>query len=322
MTAIVQSECVFGSAARGTEDALSDKDVLIVADDQNRMRQLVRKWEDTGWSIAAYSPSRLLALTRKGSLFVQHIKREGIIITDNGGWLANLLNDATPKQSYKEDFRLSSQMLKPLERLDFGYWSQLMAADLGFVYIRNAGIYKFAEVGVYEFGYDRIVNGLADAVGLTPAEVKILEQLRALKVAYRLRDKSLVELIDRSALLDICAKVAQCNVTLKISEDAPIRLFPIRYATLRDFEARMIMQFDVGTLDRGELNEELSSLWKMVTTPREYSCAIRKIDQEWVTNANRVLAREAPRRRIAANTYQFSHESMSVDSQHKALTQT
>ena len=113
---------------------------------------------------------------------------------------------------------------------------------------------------------------------MTLAEVKILEQLRALKVAYRLRDKSLVELIDRSALLDICAKVVRCNVTLKISEDAPIRLFPIRYATLRDFEAQMIMQFDVGTLDRGELNEELSSLWKMVTPPREYSCAIRKID--------------------------------------------
>ncbi len=313
MPAIIQSECVFGSSARGTEDALSDKDVLVVADDQNRLRQAVQKWEGTGWSVAAYSPSRFRALIGKGSLFVQHIKREGIIVTDNGGWLADVLVEAMPKQSYEEDFRLSSQMLKPLERLDFGYWSQLMAADLGFVYIRNAGIYKLAEDRIYEFDYARIVDRLADATGLTTNEAKLLKQLRPLKVAYRLRDQSQVDLADRSALLEICSKVARSDVVSKIFEYSPIRLYPIRYATLRDFEARMIMQFDVVTLDRGELSEELSSLWKMVTTPREYSCAIRKIDQEWVASANEALSRDAPRRQKSDKNHRYTHTSMSDD---------
>lgn len=289
IAASVESVCIFGSAARGTADALSDKDVLIVTGNPCRRRQLTRKWAGDGWSVAAYSPNRIRAMARKGSLFVQHLKREGIIITDNRGWLANLLNSAEPKQSYEDDFLLAVQMIKPLQRLGFGYWPQLMAADLGFVFVRNAGIYALAERGVFEFGYERIVRGLVDIVGLTVAEVEILQRLRALKVAYRSRDHTLVHLGDHSALLEVCAKVARTNVLPKVPEDAPVRLFPIRYATLRDIEARMIMQFDVGRLDQGGLGGDLSSVWKMVTTPREYSWAIREIDPAWIASANQIL---------------------------------
>ena len=303
IAASVESVCIFGSAARETSDALSDKDVLIVTGDPYRRHQLTRKWVGDGWSVAAYSPSRIRAMTRKGSLFVQHLKREGIIITDNRGWLASLLNSAKPKQSYENDFLLAAQMLKPLERLSLGYWSQLMAADLGFVFIRNAGIYALADRGVYEFGYERIVLGLEDIVGLTVAEVKILKHLRALKVAYRLRDQTLVSLGDHSALLEVCAKVARINVLSKIPEDAPVRLFPIRYATLRDVEARMIMQFDVGILDQGNLGDDLFSLWKMVTTPREYSWAIREIDPAWTTSVNQILMRKARHLQIAGDKH-------------------
>ena len=293
MTTPIESICIFGSAARGTADSMSDKDVLIVTGSPRRRRQLVRKWVGDGWSVAAYSPSRIRAMAVKGSLFVQHLKREGIIVSDDRGWLANLLNAAEPKRSYETDFHSAVQMLKPLDRLRSGYWPQLMAADLGFVFIRNAGIYLLAERGVYEFDYERIVDALADIAGLTISQVKILHHLRALKVAYRLRDQTLIDLGDRRALLETCAKVARTNVPEKIQEDAPIRLFPLRYATLRDLEARMVMQFDVGLMDHGGLTDDLSSLWKMVTTPREYSWAIREIDSAWITIANQALAQRA-----------------------------
>ncbi len=98
---------------------------------------------------------------------------------------------------------------------------------------------------------------------------------------------------DRASCYEVCAKVARTNVLPKVPEDAPVRLFPIRYATLRDIEARMIMQFDVGSLDQSDLGGDLSSVWKMVTNPREYSWAIREIDPAWIAIANQILARNA-----------------------------
>lgn len=302
MAKSVESICVFGSAARGTTDELSDRDILIITSEPCRRRELTKKWVSVGWSVAAYHPNRLRAMVRKGSLFVQHIKREGIIISDNGGWLEKLLKKATPKQSYEADFLLANNMLKPLERLAIGYWSQLMAADLAFVYVRNAGIYALAERGVYEFGYDRILRGLAGVVGLTDADVMILQRLRTLKVAYRLRDHSLADLGEHSALLKVCSKVAGTCIASTIPEVAPIRLFPSRYASLRDVEARLISQFNVEMLDKGRLGDDISSLWRVVTNPREYSWTIHKIDPEWIANANQILAKQACRERLASRT--------------------
>lgn len=192
-------------------------------------------------------------------------------------------------------------MLKPLERLDLGYWSQLLAADLGFVFVRNAGIYALAEQGIYEFGYERIVRGLADIVGLTVAEIRVLQRLRAFKVAYRLRNSNLVDLGDHNALIEICAKIAQINIASTLPKNAAVRLFSVRYATLRDIEARMIMQFDVDALDHDRRDIELTSLWKMATSPREYSWAIRNIDAAWVTKANEILAQQTPGRGLISD---------------------
>ncbi len=322
MTSTVESVCIFGSAARKTLDTLSDKDVLIVAGNTRRRQLLAKKWAGDGWSVAVYTPNRIIAMVRKGSLFVQHLKREGIIITDNQGWLSSILHLAEPKRSYEDDFLLAVQMLKPLERLRLGYWPQLMAADLGFVFIRNAGIYALAEQGIYEFAYERIVLELADVASLTVSEVKILQHLRALKVAYRSRNNTVVDLCDHNALLEICAKVARTNVLLKVSEYAPVRLFPIRYASLRDVEARMIMQFDVGMLDKGGLSDDVSSLWKMVVSPREYSWEIRKIDPAWIARANEILTRKAHQGQVAgenyfsppaSQNYYFEHKDAPVD---------
>lgn len=104
----VESVCIFGSAARGTSDSISDRDVLIVTRSSWRRRQLTRIWVGRGWSVAAYSPNRIQTMALRGSLFVQHLKREGIIILDNRGWLANLLSSAMPKRSYEADLRLAS----------------------------------------------------------------------------------------------------------------------------------------------------------------------------------------------------------------------
>lgn len=291
----IESVCIFGSAARGSTDTLSDKDVLIVADDPKRRRQLEGKWAGEGWSVASYSPSRIRGMVRMGSLFIQHLKTEGIVVLDNCDWLANLLHSSEPKPNYKSDFQSALQLLKPLERLTSGYWQNLMAADLGFVFIRNAGIYTLADRGHYEFSYERIVKELAGDIELSRLEMDLLLRLRALKVAYRTRNRSPGNSFDLNTLLEVCSKVAGVHISQSISADAPIRLMPLRYATIRDVEARIIMKFTPPCLDQSMQTRELSSLWKMVTAPREYSWSIREIDSKWVATANRMLSQNSPK---------------------------
>jgi hypothetical protein len=82
---VIRSICIFGSVARSKSDSMSDMDVLIVAQDLQERQQLGAEWKARGWSVSAYTPSRFLAIIRSGSLFAQHIKHEGIVVSDEGG---------------------------------------------------------------------------------------------------------------------------------------------------------------------------------------------------------------------------------------------
>ena len=114
----IESICIFGSSARVSTDCLSDRDLLVVASEKCRRDNIVRHWRRQGWSVAVYSPSRFLKMIAAQSLFVQHLRFEGIIVEDAYGWLADHLNNARPKQSYSLDAQRSVMLALPLERLD------------------------------------------------------------------------------------------------------------------------------------------------------------------------------------------------------------
>jgi hypothetical protein len=76
---------LFGSCARGDQNAASDVDVL----------QLVERWRpsyETGrCSVSVYTCDRLFELARAGSLFVLHLVTEGRAIDDPTGTLSRIL---------------------------------------------------------------------------------------------------------------------------------------------------------------------------------------------------------------------------------------
>ena len=183
----IESVCIFGSAARSSADQLSDRDVLIVSDDRYRRQHLVNYWRRAGWSVAIYSPGRMLKMIQAGSLFIQHIKLEGILLQDQNGWLEHLLQSAKKKQSYEADARASVSLALPIERFaaDASIEQNLIVSDLAYVAIRNFGICYLANRGVMIFDYHRIVNRLGKDFGLSSMELKLLHSLRAGKVAYR-----------------------------------------------------------------------------------------------------------------------------------------
>ncbi len=285
----VESICVFGSAARQTNDLLSDKDVLIVCSDSQRRRSLAKSWEQRGWSAAAYAPSQITGMIRHGSLFIQHLKREGKILSDNGGWLRQHLAEAAPKSTYKIDQLRSIDLIRPVERLGSYRWEGLLAADLAFVFFRNFGIYGLAERRVYEFDYFQVIEFLTSQHKLSNEESDILVGLRARKVAYRDRRDDVAGNFDTDLLINTCNKVLRRPELTRIGKSSQLRIFPLRFATLREVEAKLVAMFDIHMLDVRGAGNELGSIWRAVTGPREYSSTIRKIDTAWVLAAERCI---------------------------------
>ena len=69
MSGFAKAEAVFGSASRGDNDALSDRDILIVDTDIHLLNRRQAALEASGWSVASYTFAKLNALVRKGALF-------------------------------------------------------------------------------------------------------------------------------------------------------------------------------------------------------------------------------------------------------------
>ncbi len=169
--AIVEGICIFGSVARATVDDLSDKDVLIVVSEPVRRIALSNFWQCLGWSVSAYSPKRFEAICQAGSLFVQHLKLEGQIISDTGAWLTQRLHKYRPKQTYKLEAQNSVSLALPIERFadDQPLKANFLATDLAYVCVRNFGVCELADMESYTFDYDQIVDAVSNIKKSFPA---------------------------------------------------------------------------------------------------------------------------------------------------------
>jgi Nucleotidyltransferase domain len=285
----VESVCIFGSTARGEIDALSDKDVLIVAESAVRRTALRSEWTQMGWSVASYSPSRLKSVAEQGGLFIQHLKQEGLIIADPQGWLSRLLNDYSPRKNYYRDFVQSRELLRPLDRRLDGYWQRLLGTDLLYIFARNAGIYELASHGMYEFSYERIIGNLAKLKRLSEREISALLNLRRLKSAYRERKQNVDVRSGFLAGTEAIATAFGMHIEAKLEGKCWVRDLGNPYCVLRDLEARLLATFDIHQLDNFALGRRIRIYWRMITDPRGYSWSVRGIDANELAKVNRLI---------------------------------
>src|SRR5664279_4351930 len=96
------SIALFGSSLRDDFDKYSDKDLLLVADSYSTIKKLKNKYETKGFSVSFYTYSKLEFLSKKESLFIEHLKREAFLFVDNSNRLADLLRN-TPTITSSED---------------------------------------------------------------------------------------------------------------------------------------------------------------------------------------------------------------------------
>ncbi|WP_054813445.1 nucleotidyltransferase domain-containing protein [Nocardia arizonensis] len=86
---------LYGSQARGSADPDSDVDVLQV------VPQNPGSYKAGRVSVTAYTPNHLHQMAAKGSLFILHLRTEGIRLTDPHGVLTRALDAYRPPAGYQ-----------------------------------------------------------------------------------------------------------------------------------------------------------------------------------------------------------------------------
>ncbi len=179
------AEATFGSMSRGDADEFSDRDILIVSDCVQALDRRRGELEANGYSVAAYTWRKLGALSKNGALFIQHLKLESVIRTDDSGRLSELINDFQPKQSYFEELASNRRLFQLVESYPVGGVGSLWCADVLYVALRNFGVLRLAELGKYVFSYQSILDELVNESILDRDKVSALRGLRLAKSLYR-----------------------------------------------------------------------------------------------------------------------------------------
>ena len=285
------SICIFGSSARATNDSISDRDVLIVANDIKAAEDIVADWSKLGWSVSLYSRTRLASVAKTGSLFIKHLQLEGKIVSDPSDWLTKILERYRVKQSYSSEIVDALDLALPLQRLkgDNSALDPALVADIGYVFLRNYAIYQCAEHKTYVFDYAALLEEFQRIEQFSDRCRHQLMRLRMGKHIYRSGYSSLRDLSGMKFAVDWIEEACS-NLTLDhIAPDTPIRSLSTPYSTLRDCEVVLAANrlFDT---NQGSMPQSLKKIWQMIRNPKDYSWHVSKIDDKWVVRANEVIA--------------------------------
>lgn len=270
------SEALFGSAARGDSDAMSDRDIMIVDDDVLLLRDRSRTLTSAGWSVASYTFAKLNALSQRGALFIQHIKLESDILVDRDGRLARILADFEPHLSYSEEIRENALLASLAGCTSVGSRGALLAADILYVTIRNFGVLSLAERGIHVFAYNAVIDMLESHRLIAPGGARALAALRFLKCLYRggevgTAHHALAAIEQAFAVLPEAYFPSTLRVVpaeFILTTSAPPRTASA-YLQLRDLERRFVALCE---LDQSlALHEKLRTLSQWIENPRAYA---------------------------------------------------
>lgn len=257
------SAYIFGSTARGRVDALSDRDVLIVAKSNDEIVWVAEEWMLAGWSISKFTHSHFIEMANNGSLFVQHVKQEGKIVYDDDGFVRSVLSSFVPRLDYCSEGRESFALLQRIKETEAGYWSLMCAADIAYGAIRNLAILQLAAEEVYVFDYSDLIDRFASKAGLSGAMRNALLGLRSLKHGYRKRCAALgPDLILKNAL-------AGADELFGKRRNDPGCLTS-GYGGLRCLELYLVGRADPRELDLMPGDDPLGDTWALIRDPRGY----------------------------------------------------
>jgi hypothetical protein len=179
---------LYGSMLRGDFDEHSDRDLLIVADQQAEWLNDV--FSSAGYSPTVYSWRQLEGLSKEGSLFIQHLKQESKVLKDKNGQLHELLSCYEPKDDYTSRLLENRNLFEMTSGVSATSPAVSWAFDVLAVAFRNHAILQCAQRKAYIFSYGSLVREMAYEFDLHPTEVELLLELRTRKSQYRVHPTS------------------------------------------------------------------------------------------------------------------------------------
>ena len=275
---------LFGSAARGDHDFFSDLDLLIVSDDARILRELKSDYDSAGWSCTAYSWSRLQEAANQGSLFVQHLKQEAILLSDESHRLAHLLNTFSPKFSYKrESDEVSSLIGNLIQHLPLCNAGPMWTLDVLSVGFRSLAVTNLANNGIYAFSNSGLADGICRIGIVDEEEAHQLKALRRYKSLYRkgMLDEhlgwadifELIKLIDKAFALGLDSRCVRARevVEIALADVSTERADSSWYERCRRVESALWTLKPRCKKNLTEFHKQRNNLFRIVQSPTIYS---------------------------------------------------
>ncbi len=176
---------IFGSKARGDDTEFSDIDVLELTDRRSR------PYRHNRMNVSVYDEATLRLMAERGSLFVLHLRLEGLIVRDPLQKLASCLASYRQPSTY-EPFRQSLRQIADLLDVSKTEYTQRWRPynELSLYIIRSFYYAQFAEAGTPVFSLDALKSKVARQDFSTTLELK-----HSLRPAYDLfvQARSMIE---------------------------------------------------------------------------------------------------------------------------------
>lgn len=143
----VEAAMLYGSQARGSAGPRSDVDVLVL------VSQEPRTVVDGDLTVSAYLPGHLRALAKRGSLFVLHLRHDGVVLHDPAALLADVLSAFAPPANpgrFAAELAVAAGGLlvaTPVERTELG----VAMHGLAYYLLRSAVYDARARIGQPQF---------------------------------------------------------------------------------------------------------------------------------------------------------------------------
>ncbi|MDT4968562.1 MAG: hypothetical protein QOJ64_3299 [Acidobacteriota bacterium] len=181
----VDAIALYGSAVRTDFDRYSDRDVLLVSDDNDALFQTKAALTEEGYSCSCYSWGKLDLLAAKKALFIQHLKQESQIVLDRDNRLLSFLAGYSPASSYSDQIQLTRSLIALTENFVDTQKGIGWALDVLAVGLRNLAILTLANEGKYIFALPGLLSELKKMGQISSEHECRLMELRRFKSHFR-----------------------------------------------------------------------------------------------------------------------------------------
>ncbi|MFC1759260.1 hypothetical protein ACFL2H_10920 [Planctomycetota bacterium] len=284
------SVALFGSHVRNDNDALSDRDMLLVYPECQFPRRMTQALESHGNSCAVYSRKRLSSLASTGSLFIQHLVRESEIIVDPDGFLHDVLSRFELLPDYRATFDGALSIFGLLELIPYGSAGIAWAADIAAVSFRSMAIPFLADRGITAYGMHDICLALMSLSLLSKSDAERLQVLRGLKSQYRKHGRVACDPRELTAVIEI---IDRCfGIGLRRQFVAPPSLVTELHLNRSTDWYRGVRLLEACLLPYRHLNcPRIASIQEIVKSPQVYGWKMKHDNAGVMATLNDVLRR-------------------------------